>query len=192
MSKYTLETALLLNICYIIIGITIIRTERAKNTFNSISKIILGIIPILFGLATLIVGVILNSEQLIMKISLCGSGLVLVDLALVKLINNMRCDTLIEAAYVDRVYYNGYRGEGTYAPIFRYIYNGVEYKSEAKQYYTESLMRAKFGLKRKYNIYICSKEPELCVVDRKIKECYLGIGIGILIFLLIVKTSMYR
>jgi len=189
MTKYTFETAVLLNICYIIMGITVIRTERAKNAFNSINKIVLGIIPILCGLGTLIAGVVLNSEQLIMKISLYWGSLVLIDLALVKLINNMRCDTIVEATYVDRVYYRGYKGEGTYAPIFRYTYNGVEYKSEAKQSYTEALMRAKFGLKRKYNIYICSKEPELCVVERKTNECYFLIVFGILLFLLIMKIN---
>ena len=163
MHKYTIESAVFLNIMYIIIGIIMIRTEKdSKN----ISKIILGLIPVFLGTGTLLVGVIFDNSDFIMKISFLWLAVILWDVIAIKVINCRKWNYMVEAVYVDKKTYSGYRGAKSYGPVFRYTYNEVEYKSEAKQYFSENQMRLRFIPKKKYKIYICEKEPECCIVDK--------------------------
>ena len=160
MRKYSIGTAIILNLLYIVIGIIMIRTEKGKQK-------LFGVIPILLGAGTLLLGVIFNNRDFVMQISMFGMPIILLEIIILKLRNNKKCNFMIEAVYVDKNFYGGYRGMNSYGPVFRYTYNGKEYRSEAKQYFTEDQMRLRFVRKKTYNIYICENDPELCVVDKK-------------------------
>lgn len=159
MRRYSIVTAILFNIIYILLGIIIMRSERGKTKF-------LGLVPIFLGGGTLLLGVIFNSRDFIMRISMFWFVIVLLDMIAIKIINGKKCNFKIEAVYVDKRYHSGYKGVHSYGPVFQYTYKGKEYRSEAKQYFSKDQMRLRFRIKKKYNIYICENDPELCIVDR--------------------------
>ena len=81
-----------------------------------------------------------------------------------------RCTKKIDATYLKFSIYS--RSDllfsENYKPIFKYEFNGNEYKNEAQQLFSKKFTK-NFVVGEKYTILINEKNPKKFIIDRKIR-----------------------
>ena len=102
------------------------------------------------------------------------------------------CKTPIEATCVAIHGYSSAKGQKSYVPKFRYVYEGKEYEEYSPFVYSKkTIMKYTFG--QKYPIYIDSKHPRKCIDSKKMSGWYYFSGaVGVLMIALCICLMLER
>ena len=92
-------------------------------------------------------------------------GLFLTAMGLWGVISTLRCSQPVEAVCVDSVALNN-QALKTYAAVFAYTYNGVEYRRPSFQSFARQKLQRLFRLQESYRVYIDPKNPARVAVNR--------------------------
>ena len=82
------------------------------------------------------------------------------------------CKVPIEAMYLYYNRYYGGKGQHSYAPVFRYTYQGKEYESQTYESYSFRKLNKLFTSGQRVNIWINEKNPKRCVTKRRVSAVY--------------------
>ncbi len=92
-------------------------------------------------------------------------GLFLAAMGLWGVLSTLRCKQQIEAVCVDSVAISS-QGMKTYAAVFAYTYQGVEYRQPSFQSFPRQRLQKRFRLQETYPVYIDPQNPARVAVDR--------------------------
>lgn len=92
-------------------------------------------------------------------------GLFLAALGLWGVISTLRCSQPIDALCVDSVAVSS-QALKSYAAVFAYTYEGVEYRQPSFQAFPRQRLQHRFRLQQQYRVYIDPKNPARVAVDR--------------------------
>ena len=92
-------------------------------------------------------------------------GLFLTAMGLWGVVSTLRCNQPIEAVCVDSVAVNN-QALKTYAAVFAYTYEGVQYRQPSFQSFARQKLQRRFRLQESYRVYLDPKNPARVAVDR--------------------------
>ncbi|MBQ9109526.1 MAG: DUF3592 domain-containing protein [Oscillospiraceae bacterium] len=92
-------------------------------------------------------------------------GLFLAAMGLWGVISTLRCRLPIDAVCVDSVAVSS-QGVKTYAAVFAYTYEGLQYRQASFQSFPRQRLRSRFRLQETYRVYIDPQNPARVAVDR--------------------------
>ena len=92
-------------------------------------------------------------------------GLFLTAMGVWGVVSTLRCNLPITAVCVDAVALNN-QALKTFAAVFAYTYNGVEYRQPSFQSFARQKLRRRFRLGESYRVYIDPQNPGRVAVDR--------------------------
>lgn len=98
-------------------------------------------------------------------------GLILILFFIVLRYSKSKCNKKIEATYLKYNSYTSTGGRGwvtSYAPIFKYIFNGKEYINQSFQLLSKKKIQ-EFIVGKNYNIIINEKKPNKFILDKNIE-----------------------
>lgn len=78
----------------------------------------------------------------------------------------LRCKEKIKGVYCDYCAYRGGVIIKTFAPIFKYTYNQMEYRLQTTQNYSYKRLRKKFIPGNVYDLYVNAKHPSAYIIER--------------------------
>lgn len=76
-----------------------------------------------------------------------------------------KCRTPVWAEYIKWNEYCGGRGVKSYAPVFRYTYEGKEYEEQSPVGYSQRRLEKHYQIGQTYRILIDENCPECCMAD---------------------------
>lgn len=138
---------------------------RSKGS-NSQKKTGIGI-GIFFAVAgsIAIAGYVLHQFFLECTGTLLAAALLIMGTFFALLKKRRKCSTPVWAEYIKWNEYYGGRGGYTYAPVFRYTYEGKEYEQQSPVGYSQRRLEKRYQAGQKYKILIDEKCPECCMAD---------------------------
>ena len=102
------------------------------------------------------------------------------------------CKTPIEAECVAIRGYASTKGQKSYVPVFRYVYEGNEYEVQSPLMYSKKTIM-KYTTGQQYTIYIDPEHPKKCIDSKKISGWYFFSGVvGVLMIALCICWMLER
>lgn len=92
-------------------------------------------------------------------------GLFLAAMGLWGVVSTLRCKLPIDAVCVDSVAISN-QGVKTYAAVFAYTHQGVEYRQASFQSFPRQRLQRRFRLQEHYRVYIDPQNPTRVAMDR--------------------------
>lgn len=94
------------------------------------------------------------------------------------------CKMPIEAVCIAIRKYASTKGQASYVPVFRYVYEGNEYEVQSPLVYSKKTI-IKYIVGQRYTIFIDSEHPRKCIDSKRISVWYYFSGvIGFLLLVL--------
>jgi len=116
-------------------------------------------------------------------------GLVFILAAFNDFYSLIRCKEKIEGIYRGYNTYYGGNGVSTQAPVFEYMYNGIQYHEQTTQNISYKLLTQNMRNGETYSIYIDPKHPAVFILQKKIKvSSIIAVIFGIMFFLAGITT----
>ena len=95
----------------------------------------------------------------------------------------IRCKDKIEGIYRGYNTYYGGNGVSTQAPVFEYMYNGIQYHEQTTQNISYKLLTQNMRDGDTYSIYVDPKHPAVFILQKKIKvSAIITVVFGIIFF----------
>ena len=95
----------------------------------------------------------------------------------------IRCKDKIEGIYRGYNTYYGGNGVSTQAPVFEYMYNGIQYHEQTTQNISYKLLTQNMRNGETYSIYVDPKHPAVFILQKKIKvSSIITVVFGIMFF----------
>lgn len=112
-----------------------------------------------------IAGYVLHQFFLECSGTLLAAALLIWGLFFFLLKKKKKCSMPVWAEYIKWNKYYGGRGGNTYAPVFRYTYEGKEYEEQSPVGYSQRRLEKHYQAGQKYKILIDENCPECCMAD---------------------------
>ena len=110
-------------------------------------------------------------------------GLVVILAAFNDFYSLIRCKDKIEGIYRGYNTYYGGNGVSTQAPVFEYMYNGIQYHEQTIQNISYKLLTQNMRNGETYSIYVDPKHPAVFILQKKIKvSSIIKVVFGIMFF----------
>ena len=108
-------------------------------------------------------------EILVLPLGSIVLGFVVILAAFNDFYSLIRCKDKIEGIYRGYNTYYGGNGVSTQAPVFEYMYNGIQYHEQTTQNISYKLLTQNMRDGDTYSIYVDPKHPAVFILQKKIK-----------------------
>ena len=122
-------------------------------------------------------------EILVLPLGSIVLGFVVILAAFNDFYSLIRCKDKIEGIYRGYNTYYGGNGVSTQAPVFEYMYNGIQYHEQTTQNISYKLLTQNMRDGDTYRIYVDPKHPAVFILQKKIKvSAIITVVFGIIFF----------
>ena len=130
-----------------------------------------------------IVSFVPYGEILVLPLGSIVLGFVVILAAFNDFYSLIRCKDKIEGIYRGYNTYYGGNGVSTQAPVFEYMYNGIQYHEQTTQNISYKLLTQNMRDGDTYSIYVDPKHPAVFILQKKIKvSAIITVVFGIIFF----------
>lgn len=143
--------------------VQLVWSATQKKEFKSYA---IGIGMVLWGAAVLLLSY-WNSHYG-MQFMMASVGVLMVWLGILMAVKTLQCKQSVPAVLLD-YNFEYYRGRQTSYPVFRYSYEGKNYQNRSAQGLSKRRAQKRYEIGQTYDLYINEKDPNYCVVSRRIQ-----------------------
>lgn len=174
---------LLMGLAWSICGILCFVKLDKKYASERIKGIFLGIFFLAFGICGLL-GEFIPDDKLSFTALMLPVGLICVLVFIYAWYQVCSCKTPVAAVYLHYNEYYGGKGQHSYAPVFRYAFEGKEYERQTYEGYSRRKIEKLFITGETYQILIDEQNPQSCVTRKKVSLNYYVVFLMGIIFLI--------
>lgn len=142
---------------------------KHKNLSSFYICICFTILFIIWGLAMIILGLGFKDEKFLSATLILGIGLLCISVVIFNISNFFTCKKVILGQYTGYNRYSSTHGITLYSPIFDYEIDGIKYHTQCFYGIKYNQLQATYEIGNTYEIFINEKNPNLIIVERKIK-----------------------
>ena len=169
-----------------LIGIAMLLSKRTQNKISFIIVKIMGVSFLVFGIVGMI-GMVVGNEKMCISGTFVPIAIIIMGEGVIVRVKKKVCNVCVEAKCTNYRACPGGKGQTTYAPIFAYTYEGVEYESQSSLSYSKKKIAKKYITGQMYQVYINEEYPQDCIDTKKVPLTYYfleWLGWGMLLFII--------